>query len=187
MAATGKLCRAAAGIAAVVAMTALALISGSAPANAAPLHKSALAPQSVIGGTHACQNFGGASGAGYLAGHCADIDQFVNSLGYLAVRGQGQAFCQRSSDYAIVQCAGISQRITITNLSTGETTYSNPTCGRYGGSACPAGRFQNLSPGIYAYCGESYVATVRTTIVLPVDAQTSRSGNFDSNATTLSC
>jgi hypothetical protein len=141
----------------------------------------------VIGGTHTCQNFGAISGAGYVAGHCADIDQFVNSLGSLAVRGQGQAFCQRASDHAIVQCAGISQRITITNLVTGETMYSNPTCGRYGGSACPAGRFQNLSPGIYAYCGESYVATVRSTIVLPADAQISRSVDFNSQAVTLNC
>jgi hypothetical protein len=170
-----------------VSIALLALVIGITPATAAPVRQVGRAPQAIVGGTHNCQNFGGTSGAGYVAGHCADIDEFVNSLGYLALRGQGQAFCQRASDGVIVQCAGISQRVTITNLTTGETIYANPVCGRYGGSACPAGRFQNLSPGIYEYCGDSYVATVRTTVVLPVDAQTSRSGDFNSIGITIVC
>jgi hypothetical protein len=177
------------GLVRVTVVTSLVLAVGVLlPGGALATHgAAAAAPETIITGTHRCENFGGNSGAGFRAGHCADIDQFVNSIGLLAVRGQGQAFCQRVSDAVIVQCAGISQKITITNASTGETISSNPVCGRYGGSACPTGRFQNLSPGIYAYCSDTYYATVRTTIVLPVDAQISRSDDFTSFATTLVC
>jgi hypothetical protein len=138
---------------------------------------------------HRCETFGAAV-AGYRAGHCADVDFFTNSIGQPATRGQGQAFCQRVSDNAIVQCAGISQSIWVFDLNNpgNKSEEYNPRCGRYAtGDPCPTGRFQNLGSGIY-YCNYALLyAIVRTTIVLPVSGETQRSDDFASNGVEAIC
>ncbi len=139
-------------------------------------------PDSIIPGTHRCTNFGSTNPAGYRAGHCADIDWFYNSLGIVAYRGQGQSFCQRASSGVIVQCLAIRQTVKIRNMNTGEEQQRTFTCGSYGGGSCPlAGRFQNLSPGIYSFCGQRFRAYVQTTLRLPGDGATQTSVAFGSN------
>lgn len=147
-----------------------------------------MSPLEVIPGTHRCENFG-STVSGYRAGHCADIDVFVNSLGFWAYRGQGQAFCQVASTEQIVQCAGVSQTVAIAayDASSGallDYAYTLHDCGRFTepwhNPACPAGRFQNLSPGLYAQCAIDYFAFVTTIVVLPVSAATQTSTSFNS-------
>ncbi|GIF78538.1 hypothetical protein Asi02nite_80560 [Asanoa siamensis] len=120
--------------------------------------------------------------AGYRAAHCAAVNEFTNSAGNVAYRGQGQAFCQRASDGVIVQCAGISQTIQIYDYATDRlSAESNFRCGRYvnHNPACPAGRFQNVGVGMTRSCpGSEMYGVVLTTVILPGSGSTQRSDDY---------
>jgi DNA-binding protein len=125
---------------------------------------------------HICEQLGEAA-TGYRAVHCAAVNDFTNSAGEVAVRGRGQAICQRVSDNAIVQCAGILQRIAIVDFNTGRRSVErNFRCGRYvnHNPPCPAERFQNMGEGMSILCpvGGDFFASVITTIILPVSGET---------------
>lgn len=170
----------------------LSASAAPAPAGAAVLVERSVpnspVPAVTIGGAHRCDPFGAVVG-GYVAAHCADLDEVTNSAGSLAIRGLGQAFCQRAASHTNVRCAGIVQLITITDLTTGQAESSgNKTCGAFGGAACPASAsFRNTTAFLYRLCGHIYQTTVRTTTLLPSSVGTSRSGDFFSAAVGYTC
>lgn len=129
--------------------------------------------------THRCHNFGFIPPVtGHRAGECASIDLFTNSAGAPAIRALGQSFCQRESDAVVVQCAAIIQTI---HLYDGTTSRSYPEatfiCGaRLHYPPCPAGRFQNVTPGQYRFCNHVYSALVSTILYLP---ETSRVEEYE--------
>lgn len=146
-------------------------------------HGSGPTPLTIQPGTHRCLNFGNFVD-GYMAGHCASIDTFTNSEGKPAVRAQGQSFCQRTSNAVIVQCAAIIQEVKLYDSTTGvDSLLAITRCGaRIGHAPCPAGRFQNLSPGVYLYCNHRYWALISTTIYLPVSGSGQAYGWWNSES-----
>ena len=116
---------------------------------------------------HKCRNFGDTVW-GYRAGHCANVDVFTNSNGVPAVRAMGEAFCQRASDGALVRCTGIRVSVILTESESDSTTAERTfACGLFGnGTACPVGRFQPLSAGLYCNRNHHYTAWVSTRIAL---------------------
>jgi len=131
----------------------------------------------IVPGAHGCTNFG-ATVDGYRGGMCTDVDLFINSGGDLAVRGRGQAFCQRASDEVIVQCAGIFQEIVIKRVvgDSWDTITAFSLCGRYTtpwhDPPCPSGRLQDVTAAFYAECWETYFVDVQTYVRLPVSGST---------------
>lgn len=138
----------------------------------------------VVPGTHNCENFG-TTVSGYRAGHCVDLFRYQRNDGSYWILAVGQAFCQRSSDEVIVQCAGISQSSWARGNFLGEWTPEvNVRCGRYTNPwhnpPCPTGRFQHWSAEQPDFCPFSQ-GKVRTTIALPVSGAIQRSGDLYSN------
>ena len=127
------------------------------------------ASANVIPNTTKCQNIGAANSAGYVAVHCAAGWRGRTTDGDPTVSGLGQAMCRINGNAAYGRCAGITQRVSIRNLTLGEVgTAVTVTCGSYGGGACPAsGPFQGFSGAIRGYCNHAYQAEVKTTIILP--------------------
>src|SRR5215468_2535024 len=101
-------------------------------------------PAAVVGG-HACNvmgNDGPREGV-----HCADYAFVQKDATHFEVWGLGESLCQPSGGGTEQQCAGIRQNVNIYNITEGlQMAGAGHTCGRFGGSACPANaRFQNTS------------------------------------------
>lgn len=161
------------GLAAVL-LAALGVTAGVAASPAAAVHAPRTTQQAVEAAPnptfkHECTNFGDVV-QGYRAGMCGDLINFVNSIGWPAIRSRGQFFCQRASDGVIVQCAGIDGHIVLEDLDDGENYIQLNwiKCGaRLGEAACPAGRFSGLTHGFECNRNHDFQVTVSAEIWLP--------------------
>lgn len=148
-----------------------------------------LAPEpadaSIVPGTHKC--VATTPVQGYRGVHCADLD-----LQGSFMWARGQSLCQRVSDAAEVQCAGLKMYVHVEDI----TFYPDPpetgptrtvVCGRFTtpdwhDPPCPSsGRFEAFSFGLPLICGHRYRAHVYTQFVLPVSAEY-QTASIDSNS-----
>lgn len=130
-----------------------------------------IAPTAVVTGFHQCQNFGN-SVDNYRAGYCVDYDFYTAPDGVSAIRFRAQVFCQNSTTKAIVQCAGIYDRMQFGDFNTQkETENSVFQCGREDGTLqqpCPRGRFEHSSHGLPYVCNHIYSSDSAYTDPWPV-------------------
>ncbi|MEJ3748993.1 hypothetical protein WEI85_37715 [Actinomycetes bacterium KLBMP 9797] len=141
-----------------IALTMVAILFAPAPASA-----------TIVPGKHRCVATGAVSG--YRGVQCADLD--VDG-GFVSARGQ--SLCQRVSDEATVQCAGIRMHMQVHDVTDNYwSSVRTVECGRFTtpwhDPACPSsGRFEALGGLAALRCGHTYAAYVWAEFVLPVSA-----------------